>query len=140
MFKDVDNANSVSKDMPQLPRECFESYKDAVLLIQSYIKELVAFHKNYYQDYCQYKHGMAVLLRKSSACENLLKGTLWTYNSYNIGTRMKQTAIFMELFPETQPYVKALHEEKNLLYSTLHVVNLDNVFKITEEAYVLLTY
>jgi len=51
-----------SLDEPWEKEEVFEGYKDAVLRTQRYLKELQTFHKQYYQGYCQYKHGPAVAL------------------------------------------------------------------------------
>lgn len=123
-------------------KECFQVYRTAVLLIQDHVKKLVRFHRHYYQDYCQYKHGMAVSLRKASASKNPLEGALWTYDSNSIEKKMAQTgeppALIMELFPETQPYVRSLHDEKNLLHASIHSVNLDEILDITKKAVVLL--
>ena len=57
----------------------FDSYKEAVLRTQGYLKELKEFHRKYYVDYCQYKHGLAVAL---SPAENpIMKGDAERINS-----------------------------------------------------------
>ena len=37
--------------------------KNVVNFMQDYLKRLIQYHKHYYLDYCQYKHGMAVALK-----------------------------------------------------------------------------
>jgi len=49
-----------SLDVDWENEEFFEKYKECLLRTQSFIKDLQSFHKQYYQDYCQYKHGLSV--------------------------------------------------------------------------------
>lgn len=42
--------------------DIFERYKEGSLRTQAYVKELQDFHKKYYPDYCQYKHGLSAVL------------------------------------------------------------------------------
>ena len=42
--------------------DTFEQYKKSIQLTQGYIKEMQSFHQKYYDDYCQYKHGLSVAL------------------------------------------------------------------------------
>lgn len=137
-------------DEPWENLEVYKGYRDAILLIQHYLKELIAFHKKYYLDYCQYKHGMAVALRPfgKEQTKNEVdvkepgKGFLMTFDSYTVGRRQK----FSEALPsmgllvteEIQPYVSRLHEEGNLLHYTMHDVDIDEVVAVTEKAYSLL--
>lgn len=106
------------------------------------MKDLVKFHRHYYQDYCQYKHGLAVSLRNANAGDEPLKGALYTYDSTVIDKKIKQIGgppcMVLELFPETQPYVRSLHDEKNLLYATIHPVDVDEVLEIAKKSFVLL--
>ena len=44
---------------------CLKGIKKSVLFMQDYLKRLIQYHKHYYLDYCQYKHGMAVALKHS---------------------------------------------------------------------------
>lgn len=137
-------------DEPWEEQEVFEHYKQSVLLIQGYLRDLIEFHKKYYLDYCQYKHGMAVALcpfgkqyLKDENERNLLEGALMTFDSYTVGKRQQASGslpqMAMNLTPEIQPYVSRLHEEGNLLHFSMHVVNIDNVVQITEKAYTLLS-
>lgn len=41
------------------------------------------------------------------------------------------------LTPEVQPFLRSLHDEQNLLHYTTHLINVDEVVKITEMAYTL---
>ena len=41
------------------------------------------------------------------------------------------------LTPEVQPFIRSLHDEQNLLHYTTHLINVDEVVKITEMAYTL---
>lgn len=136
-------------DEPWENQEVFEQYKQAVLLMQEYLRDLIEFHKKYYLDYCQYKHGMSVALCpfgkqhvKSENERKLLEGALMTFDSYTVGKRQQASGslpqLAMYLTPEIQPYVSRLHEEGNLLHFSMHVVNIDDVVRITEKAYTLL--
>lgn len=137
-------------DEPWENQEVFEQYKQAVLLMQEYLRDLIEFHKKYYLDYCQYKHGMSVALCpfgkqhiKSENERNLIEGALMTFDSYTVGKRQQASGslpqLAMYLTPEIQPYVSRLHEEGNLLHFSMHVVNIDDVVRITEKAYTLLS-
>lgn len=138
-----------SLDKPWENQELFEQYKQSVLLIQKYLQQLIRFHKKYYLDYCQYKHGMSVALCpfgkqqiKNKQEQNLRDGALMTFDSYTIDKRQRASGhlpqMAMYLTPEIQPYVSRLHEEGNLLHFSTHVVNIDEIVQITEMAYTLL--
>lgn len=136
-------------------KECFEAYKNGVLFTQKCVKELQAFHQKYYDDYNQYKHGLSVGLtpvqnplmkgdeerRKQIMLEPLM-GALYTFHNGTIEDYQKRTgalpAIMIQLKHEMQPHISELHKEKNLLFSTIHVVNMDEVVKVTEHACILL--
>lgn len=137
-------------DEPWENQDVFEQYKQSVLLMQEYLRDLSEFHKKYYLDYCQYKHGMSVALCpfgkqyfKNEKEWNLLEGALMTFDSYTVGKRQQASGslpqMAMNLTPEIQPYVSRLHEEGNLLHFSMHVVNIDNIVRITEKAYTLLS-
>lgn len=137
-------------DEPWENQEVFEEYKQAVLLMQEYLNELIHFHKKYYLDYGQYKHGMAVALCpfgnqhiKGEPEQDLREGALMTFDSYTVDRRQRASGnlpqLAMYLTPEIQPYVSRLHEEGNLLHFSMHVVNIDDVVRITEKAYTLLS-
>lgn len=139
-----------SLDEPWENQEVFEQYKQAVLLMQKYLSELIIFHKKYYLDYCQYKHGMSVALCpfgkqhiKNENQRNLLEGALMTFDSYTVGKRQQASGSLpqmgMYLTQEIQPYISRLHEEGNLLHYSMHAVNIDDVVRITEKAYTLLS-
>lgn len=85
-------------DEPWENEEVFEKYKTAVLLIKKYVKELQSFHRKYYQDYCQYKHGLSAALapmqnqlmqddkeQQEILMENPLEGNLRTFHQGTIG-------------------------------------------------------
>ncbi len=57
-FFDLDDAEAWGEH-----QDVFEGYKKSVLFMQDYLKRLIQYHKHYYLDYCQYKHGMAVALK-----------------------------------------------------------------------------
>ncbi len=137
-----------SLEDPWENQEVFDYYKKSVLLIQQYLKELIAFHKKYYLDYCQYKHGMSVALcpfgkqrTKSEEKGDLRKGVLMTFDSYTVDKRygvsgeLPQLAMYVT--PEIGPYVSRLHQEGNLLHYSMHVVNIDEIVHITEKAFTL---
>ena len=129
-------------------KEVFEGYKTAVLLMQQFLQELVAFHKKYYLDYCQYKHGMSVTLcpfgkqhsKKEAKC-NPHEGALMTFDSYSVEKRQKTSKelpqVEMYLTPEIMPYVSRLDAEGNLLHYSMHVVNINEIVRITEKAFIL---
>lgn len=135
--------------------EAFSHYKESLLLIQQYTKELKAFHIKYYRDYCRYKHGLSVgltpmqnpLMKEDTERVEAMKSNpgeeaLYTFHSEPVDEYEKKNrelpAMTIFLKPGIQPHVRALHDEKNLLYSTLHVVNIMEVVKITEKASILL--
>lgn len=141
-FFDLDDAEAWGEH-----QDVFEEYKKSVLLMQDYLKRLIQYHKHYYLDYCQYKHGMAVALKPFGKAhtaeekrENLLEGALMTFDNYSIGKRMKNGTpplLAFTLTPEVQPFLRSLHDEQNLLHYTTHLINVDEVVKITEMAYTL---
>ena len=55
---------------------------------------------------------------------------------------MKQTksapALCFDIVPETQPYLGALHDEKNLLHYSLHAADIYKFEEITQKALLLL--
>lgn len=135
-------------DKPWENEKTFAYYKTAVLLMQQYLQELVAFHKKYYLDYCQYKHGISVALcpfgkqhTKNEEKRDLHEGVLMTFDSYTVGKRQKASGelpqMMMYLTPEIMPYVSRLHFEGNLLHYSMHVVDIDEVAQITEKAFTL---
>lgn len=136
-------------DDPWEHQEVFEFYKGSVLLIQDYLRDLIAFHKKYYLDYCQYKHGMSVALcpfgksyKKNERSLDPHTGMLMTFDSYTAEKRSRASGEFpqMALYvtPEIGPYVSRLHTEGNLLHYTMKVVNIEDVVRITEKAFTLL--
>lgn len=130
-------------------KDVFKAYKNAVLLMQEYLKELIEFHKKYYLDYCQYKHGMSVGLKPAEASiqneftrEKSNENALLTFDNFTIDKRLHKgiiPALAFMLTPDVQPFVKRLYEEQNLLHYSLHHVNMDEVVTITEKAYQLLS-
>ena len=63
-----------------------------------------------------------------------------TFDNYSIGKRMKNGTpplLAFTLTPEVQPFIRSLHDEQNLLHYTTHLINVDEVVKITEMAYTL---
>lgn len=141
-------------DEPWENEDVFDKYSKAVLLAQKYVKELQTFHRKYYQDYCQYKHGLSVALtsmqnpllkrdkeRREALIKNPLEGALQTFHQGTIGQYERLTgslpAIGVLLKPETQKHLRELHDEGNLLFFTVHVADLREVIKITEHACIL---
>lgn len=133
----------------------FEGYKDGVLRTQKYVKELQVFHKKYYSDYCQYKHGLSVGLTpmqnplmkddeemRKHILEHPLQGCLQTFHQGTVGQYEKQNetlpAMGMLLKPGMQKHVRELHDEGNLLFFTIHVVDMEEVEMVTEHACLLL--
>lgn len=136
-------------DEPWENRETFEFYKESILRMQQWLHELIAFHKKYYLDYCQYKHGMSVALRpfgqqrmKSEEGRSPHEGVLMTFDSYTIEKRHKisgalpQMAMYLD--PKILPYVSRLHSEGNLLHYSTHVVSIDEIVSVTEKSFALL--
>lgn len=124
-------------------QECYIEYRAAVLRMQAYLKELIDFHKKHYQDYCQYKHGSAVGLRYGGYKEGnaLTEGVLQTFDNRPIKVRDNETppALIFDLMPETQKHIKSLYNNSNLLHYSLHSVDMDDIVKITEKAYELIS-
>ena len=146
--------------MPYFPLEdpwektdVFEEYKDAVLLTKEYVRELQRFHRKYYQDYCQYKHGLSVALTpmqkplmkfddNGSLNENPLENGLLTFHQGTISQYEKRTgslpAMGMLLKPGIHQHIRELHDEENLLFFTVHHVDMKEVVAVTEHACILL--
>lgn len=130
-------------------QEVFEFYKESVLLMQNYLRDLIAFHRKYYLDYCQYKHGMAVALcpfgklhtKKEGSFDHHI-GALMTFDSYTVEKRSSASDelphMALYVTPEIGPYVSRLHAEGNLLHYSTKVVNIEDVVRITEKAFTLL--
>lgn len=110
-------------DEPWEKEDVFECYKGAVLRTQAYVKELQEFHRKYYLDYCQYKHGLSVALtpmqnplmkddteRRNKLMGNPLEGGLQTFHQGTIGQYEKRTgtlpAMGMLLKPDMQKHVR----------------------------------
>ena len=140
-------------DEPWEIEEVFEGYKNAILLTQRFIKELQGFHKKYYQDYCQYKHGLAVALtpmqnplmkddvkRRESIMSEPLVGGLQTFHQGTVAQYEKRNgtlpAMSLLVTPKMQ-HIREMHDEGNLLYFTIHVLDVDEVVKFTEHACIL---
>ena len=136
-------------------REAFEVYKNAVVFTQKCVKELQAFHKKYYDDYNQYKHGLSVGLspletpllvsdddRRIQIMKEPLIGALHTFHNGTFEDYEKRNgslpAMLIQLKEGMQPHLSELHKEKNLLFYTFHVVNMDEAVKVTEHACILL--
>lgn len=136
--------------------EAFVEYKKAVLLTQRYVKEMQEFHKKYYDDYCQYKHGLSVglapmqNLMKKGDIEQLqkiqqkpLEGALFTFQNGTIEQHEKRTGkiptMMIHMKPGMLSHISELYSERNLLFSTVHVVYMDEVIDVTEHACILLS-
>ncbi len=145
----------LSFDEPWENVDAFEGYKESLLRTQSFIKELQAFHKKYYQDYCQYKHGLSVGLmpmqnplkkddfeRKDKLMENPLEGGLQTFHQGTVNQYQMRAgslpAMGLLLKSGMQKHVRELHDEGNLLFFTMHVVDMDEVVRVAEQACILL--
>lgn len=143
-----------SLDEPWENEDVFEEYKKAVFRTQAYVKELQEFHKKYYLDYCQYKHGLSVALapmqnplmkdeieRREKLMKNPLEGALQTFHQGTVAQYEKRTgtlpAMGMLLKPNMQKHLRELHEEENLLFFTMHHVDIEAVVRITEHASIL---
>ena len=142
-----------SLDDPWEKAEVFTVYRESVLLTQEYLKELQTFHKKYYQDYCQYKHGLSVALTPMQKPrmkgddgelldEHLLENSLQTFQQGTVEQYEKRAgglpAIGILLKPGTQHHIRELHDEGNLLFFTMHYVDLKEVIMVTEHACILL--
>lgn len=138
-----------SLDEPWENQDAFELYKKSILLMQQWLQDLIAFHKKYYLDYCQYKHGMSIGLRpcgyqkmKSEEKRDPHESALITFDSYPLEKRCNTPgctpALAMLLSPEISPYVSSLYAEGNLLHYNMHYVNIDEIVSITEKAFALL--
>lgn len=144
-----------SFDEPWEHEDVFEGYKEALLRTRGFIKELQEFHKKYYQDYCQYKHGLSVGLnpmqnplmkddveRLNKLMENPLEGGLQTFHQGTLAQYQARTgslpAMGLLLKPGTHKHLRELHDEGNLLFFTMHHVDMDEIVKITEQACILL--
>lgn len=136
-------------DEPWEDQDTFELYKESILRMQQWLQELITFHKKYYLDYCQYKHGMSVALcpfgqqhMKSEEKRNPHEGVLITFDSYTVEKRHKVSGglpqIAMYVDPKILPYIRHLHSEGNLLHYSMHVVSIDEIVSITEKAFALL--
>lgn len=142
-------------DEPWEKEEVHDMYKDAILRTQEYLAELKEFHKKYYTDYCQYKHGLSVALTQMG--RPLLKNDIERYNSimkhpqenflqtFHQGTiteyeaRNRQLpAVGTLLDGEISKHVGELHAEGNLLFFTMHGVDLNEIVRVTERACILL--
>lgn len=136
--------------------DTFEQYKKSIQLTQRYVKEMQNFHQKYYDDYCQYKHGLSVALAPmqnplkkgdtdglNKTMENPLEGGLFTFHNGTVEEYQRRTgelpAVMLQLKPGMQPHISALHNEGNLLFSTMHHVDVGEVVAVTEHACILLT-
>lgn len=144
-----------SLDEPWENIDVFNRYKESLLRTQNFIKNLQTFHKKYYQDYCQYKHGLSVGLapmqnplmkddteRREKYMERPLDNGLLTFHQGTIEQYQKRTgelpAILLLLKPDMHSHLVELMNEENLLFSTMHTLNMDEVVMVTEEACTLL--
>lgn len=111
--------------------------------MQTYLTDLVSFHKEHYQDYCQYKHGLAVGLRygRYRNGETLTKGVLQTFDNRPIKIKNNTTpaALIFNLTPETQGCLRDLYNDSNMLHYSLHSLDIDEIIKVTGEAYELIS-
>ena len=63
-----------------------------------------------------------------------------TFDNYSVDKRMKNgmlPQLNLWLTPEVQQHVRSLHDEQNLLHFSMHHINIDEVVRITEMAYIL---
>lgn len=134
---------------PWEDQEVFEFYKKSVLLMQSYLRDLITFYKKYYLDYCQYKHGMSVALcpfgkmhKKNERRPDPHICGLMTFDSYTVEKRSGASGelphMTLYVTPEIGPYASRLYAEGNLLHYSTKVVNIEDVVRITEKAFTLL--
>lgn len=142
-------------DEPWENEEVFAMYSSSMLLIQSIVKALQKFHKKYYLDYCQYKHGLSVGLgsiqlplmvgdteRLNKMMEKPLENSLCTFHNETIEEYKKRTgelpAMGILLKPDLSTHVRALHDEKNLLYFTIHHADIEEMIRVAKQACILL--
>lgn len=140
-------------DDPWEKADVFECYTEAVLLTQKYVKELQGFHRRYYQDYCQYKHGLSVALApmqkplmksddRGSFDERPLENGLQTFHQGTIAQYEKRTgslpAMGILLKPDIHHHIRELHDEGNLLFFTIHHIDMKEIVTVTEHACILL--
>ena len=136
-------------------KEVFDAYKEAVLLTKEYLNELKGYHKRYYEDYCQYKHGLSVGLnpmetplmkkdteRHAHIMDSPLKGALFTFHNYTVDKYKKRTgeipAPMILLKPAMQKHLSELSKEGNLLYSVVKPVDIEETEKVTAYASILI--
>ena len=132
-----------------------EQYIDAILRTQEYLADLQRFHKKHYIDYCQYKHGLSVALtqmgrpllkkdveRQNSIMEHPQENCLQTFHQGTITEyeqRNKQIPAAGILLDEgISKHVGELHAEGNLLFFTMHGIDLNEIVRVTERACILL--
>lgn len=124
-------------------KEVYDVYHSSVLLIKGYTKDLVDFHKKYYDCYIQYKHGMAISLNHGRIEEKDSFGALKYFDNLNVSKRMQKSrnfgAMAFMMNKDTQPFLSELHREDNLLRFDFRDVEINNVLKIVTEAYILLS-
>lgn len=89
-------------------QDCYIEYRIAVLRMQTYLTDLVSFHKEHYQDYCQYKHGLAVGLRygRYRNGETLTKGVLQTFDNRPIKIKNNTTPAASKTVPREKRVFK----------------------------------
>ncbi len=136
-------------------KDVFEAYKNGMCLISKYLEELQKFHKKYYLDYCQYKHGMSVgltpngnklkiedLETRQKIMSRPLENGLFTFHNEPIEKYQEKTgelpAPMLWLTPDTHKFLNALHDEGNLLYSTVHHVDMEEVEEVAKKSCILL--
>lgn len=160
----VDDLEYICREfaMPYFPlnepwekKEVFEGYKECIIRTQRFVKELQIFHKKYYLDYCQYKHGLSVALtpmqsplmkankkRLENVMQNPLENGLQTFHQGTVEQYEKRTgsmpAVGVLLKPGMEKHIRELHDEGNLLFFTVHAVDMNEVVRITEQACILL--
>jgi len=131
-------------DEPWECEEAFVGYRDAVILIKEFIDDLISHHKRYYTPYCQYKHGLSVALRRFGGDGSFEKETphlspLVTFDNKRFDKRFTTNPppafAIPSLIPEIAKYASKLHDEENLLWTDMKVVDINNLIEITEKAY-----
>lgn len=142
-------------DKPWEHADVFEAYKQAVLNTQQLVRELKTFHQKYYQDYCQYKHGLSVALvplqkplmkndveRRKMMMKNPLENGLETFHQGTLAQYQKRNrslpAMGFLLKPAMHKHIHELYDEENLLFFTTHVVRMEEVVSTAEHASLLL--
>lgn len=126
-------------------QDCYIEYRIAVLRMQTYLTDLVSFHKEHYQDYCQYKHGLAVGLRygRYRNGETLTKGVLQTFDNRPIKIKNNTTpaALIFNLTPETQGCLRDLYNDSNMVYAQKETkVALNNLHSVIRDPHQLKNY